>query len=67
MTLSIVTTRPLPDYLAHAVAIRQPESPVYLRYDERGLCLCQQGEKGIVQVDFAGARRSIGAPKVAAN
>ena len=53
MTLSIVTTRPLPDYLAHAVSIRQPESPVYLRYDERGLCLCQQGEKGVVQVDFA--------------
>ena len=54
MTLSIVTALPLPDYLAHAVAIRQPESPVYLRYDERGLCLCQQGEKGVVQVDFAG-------------
>ena len=53
MTLSIVTALPLPDYLAHATAIRQPENPVYLRYDERGLCLCKQGEKGVVQVDFA--------------
>ena len=54
MTLSIVTQTPLPAHLAHATAIRQPETPVYLRYDARGLCLCQQGEKGLVQVDFAG-------------
>ena len=53
MTLSIVTALPLPTHLTHATAIRQPENPVYLRYDERGLCLCQQGEKGVVQVDFA--------------
>ena len=53
MTLPIVTTIPLPAHLAHATAIRQPETTVYLRYDERGLCLCQQGEKGVVQVDFA--------------
>ena len=54
MTLSIVTALPLPAHLTHATAIRQPETPVYLRYDARGLCLCQQGEKGVVQVDFAG-------------
>ena len=53
MTLSIVTALPLPTHLTHATAIRQPENPVYLRYDERGLCLCKQGEKGVVQVDFA--------------
>ena len=53
MTLPIVTTIPLPAHLAHATAIRQPETAVYLRYDARGLCLCQQGEKGVVQVDFA--------------
>ena len=53
MTLPIVTTIPLPAHLAHATAIRQPETAVYLRYDAHGLCLCQQGEKGVVQVDFA--------------
>ncbi len=53
MTLPIVTTIPLPAHLAHATAIRQPETTVYLRYDAHGLCLCQQGEKGMVQVDFA--------------
>ncbi len=53
MTLPIVTTISLPAHLAHATAIRQPETAVYLRYDEHGLCLCQQGEKGVVQVDFA--------------
>ena len=53
-TLSIVSQIPLPDYLAHANVLRQPETDVYLRYDERGLCLCKQGEKGVVQVDFAG-------------
>ena len=53
MTLPIVTTIPLPAHLAHATAIRQPETAIYLRYDARGLCLCQQGEKGVVQVDFA--------------
>ena len=52
-TLSIVTPIPLPDYLAHANVLRQPETDVYLRYDERGLSLCKQGEKGVVQVDFA--------------
>ena len=51
-TLSIVTPIPLPDYLAHANVLRQPETDVYLRYDERGLSLCKQGEKGVVQVDF---------------
>ena len=57
MTLPIVTTIPLPAHLAHATAIRQPETAVYLRYDAHGLCLCQQGEKGVVQVDFAIAAR----------
>ena len=52
-TLSIVSQIPLPDYLAHANVLRQPETDVYLRYDERGLSLCKQGEKGVVQVDFA--------------
>ena len=52
-TLSIVTPIPLPDYLAHANVLRQPETDIYLRYDERGLSLCKQGEKGVVQVDFA--------------
>ena len=52
-TLSIISQIPLPDYLTHANVLRQPETDVYLRYDERGLCLCKQGEKGVVQVDFA--------------
>lgn len=48
----------LPDYLAncaHLATQKLPENAnVYLLYDEHGLSLAKAGEKGKVQVDFAG-------------
>ncbi|MDK4537508.1 class I SAM-dependent methyltransferase, partial [Kingella kingae] len=47
----------LPDFLLALLLTlplqKQPAQGVFLRYDERGLCLCKAGEKGVVQVDFA--------------
>lgn len=56
--LNIYTQHNLPWYFSShsfnpTIMIRQPESGVYLHYDEHGLSLCKAGEKGRVQVDFA--------------
>lgn len=45
----------LPDYLEkYNITFRQPESGVYLVYDEMGLCLAKVGQKARVRVDFVG-------------
>lgn len=41
--------------IACEIINKQPETGVYLHYDEQGLSLCKAAEKGRVQVDFAAA------------
>lgn len=59
MSLQIYSHLPLPSHLAHMqTTFRQPETPIFLHYDETGLSLCKTGQKGRVRVDFVdGAAR----------